>query len=435
MNALRGLLAAWRGDRFAHAFLLLLPAIQYGFNYFASVAAVLFLLTAWHTRLRIVPAAGALVLLAAGASLLFCAVGLPDEPNLPREARFTMGLLFLFFALRGTPRHAAHRFDGRFALAMLILLFLVTALQWFASKKGIALFPPRQLFVNPDDQALASTWVEHAKEHGYAWSLRPAAFFSEPSYLGCMTLFLHFLCLHTLRGRQRWLALIVALATCLLAQTYFGLTGNLAILGAFYARRLPKAFALAAGVLALSVSALAIGTGALPSSATQSAGRLERIVSGDDPSVTIRLTQPFELLGQVLAHAPLGVPMSAAQSYFERHRLIVPFEDAPLQNGAFNLVFAYGWLAIPLFVLLWRAAGGGLTALFMLLLLAQNGAPLNFDKLTMIVFAIQIARQARYRPVRSPSAPLVAVRAATPPAYTAYPAIPTGRPALRASEA
>jgi hypothetical protein len=432
MNALRGWLAAWRGDRFAHAFILLLPAIQYGLNYFVSIATLLFLLTAWKTRLRIVPAAGALVLLAAGASLVFCAIALPDEPNLPREARFTVGLLFLFFALRGAPRHAAHRFDGRFALAMLMLLFLIAALQWFASKKGIALFPPRQLFVNPDDQALASTWVEHAKEHGYAWSLRPAAFFSEPSYLGCMTLFLHFLCLHTLRGRLRWLALIVALATCLIAQTYFGLTGNLAILAGFYARRLPKAFALATGVLVLSVSALVIGIGALPASATQSAGRLERILEGDDPSVTIRLAQPFQLLGQVLAHAPLGVPMSAAQSYFERHRLIVPFEDAPLQNGAFNLVFAYGWLAFPLLALLWRAAGGGLPAMFMLLVLAQNGAPLNFDKLTMVVFAIQIARHARYRPALSPSVAVGAARAATAPAYRA---LAPARSPLHASEA
>lgn len=423
MNALRALCTAWRGNRFAHGFILLLPAIQYGFNYFASVAAFLFLLTAWKTRLQIALLPCALALLAVGASLAVCAAALPDEPNLLRETRLAAGLVFLFSALSGAPRHAAQRFDGRFPLAMLIALFLITALQWFASKKGVALFPPQQLFSHRNDQALASTWVAHAQEHGYAWSLRPAATFSEPSYLGCMTLLLYFLCLHTLR-RLRWLALIVALATCLLAQTYFGLATNLVILGVFYAPRIPKVFTLAIGTAALSASVLAIGTGALPSFAAQSDGRLERILSGQDTSVGIRLTQPFELLGQIFTYAPVGVPMSAAASYFERHRLIVPFEDPPLENGVFNLLFAYGWLALPLFLLLWRAAGGGVTATFMLLVLAQNGAPLDFDKLAVVVFAVQIARHSSNRPalprmgaaVRRPSQQVwPAITAARPP--------------------
>ena len=55
MNKLRALLAAWRGNRFAHGLILMLPAIQYGKSYFISVATVLFLWTAWNTRLRIVP--------------------------------------------------------------------------------------------------------------------------------------------------------------------------------------------------------------------------------------------------------------------------------------------------------------------------------------------------------------------------------------------
>ncbi|MGG1945036.1 hypothetical protein AB1286_09510 [Trinickia sp. NRRL B-1857] len=425
MKKLRALLAAWRGNRFAHGLILMLPAIQYGKSYFLSVATVLFLWTAWNTRLRIVPLPIAMALIATGASLVFCAVVLPDEPILPREARFAVGLLFLFAALWGAPKHAAHRFDGRFALGMLIALFLVTAVQWVAAKKGIALFPPQRLFTNPDDQALASAWVEHAREHGYAWTIRPAAAFSEPSYLGCMTLLLQFLCLHTLRPRLRWLALFTALATSFLAQTYFGLTSNLLIFAAFHASRVPKSFALAAGVLALSAGLLAVETGALPAAAMKSTGRIERIVSGDDPSVAIRLAQPFQLLGDVFAHAPFGVPISAAESYFVRHRLIVPFQDEPFQNGVFNLVFAYGWLALPLLLLLWRASGGGVAGLFMLFVLAQNGAELNFDKLVIIVFAIQIARHGRYRATAPRQAPFV--RESAPPRF---PAPAAARPPL-----
>jgi hypothetical protein len=52
---------------------------------------------------------------------------------------------------------------------------------------------------------------------------------------------------------------------------------------------------------------------------------------------------------------------------------------------------------VPLIVLLWRTAGGGVAALFMLLMMAQNGASLDFDKLAMIIFATQIARHGPYR--------------------------------------
>lgn len=398
MSTLRALLASWRGDHYAHGFVLLLPAIQYGFNYFASVAALLFLLTAWNTRLRIVALPSLLVLLAAGASLVWTTALLPDAPNLLREARLSAGLLFMFWALAGTPRHNAERFDGRWALIVLLALALFTAIQWLAARHGISMFVPQKMFFKADDAALASKWVEHAREHGYEWKLRSAAGFSEPSYLGCVTLVLHFVCLHTLRGRLRWLAGIVAFATCLIAQTYFGLASNLAILSVFYARRLPKSFLLPVGVLALSILALAISTNALPPLAAQQSGRLMRILDGQDMSAGLRLVQPFELLTHVLSHAPFGVPLTAVDPYFLRHQLIVPFEDTPIHNGLLNLLFAYGWLGVPLIVLLWRAAGGGAAALFLLLTMAQNGASLDFDKLAIVVFAIQIARHGPYRP-------------------------------------
>ena len=398
MSALRALLAAWRGDRYAHGFVLLLPAIQYGFNYFVSVAALLFVLTALNTRLRIVALPSLIVLLAAGASLLWAIACVPDAPNLAREARLTGGLLVMFWALAGTPRHSAQRFDGRWALIVLLALSLFTALQWVAAQKGISIFVPQKMFFKADDAALASKWVEHAREHGYQWKLRSAAGFSEPSYLGCVTLLLHFVCLHTLRGPLRWLAGIVAFATCLVAQTYFGLVSNLAILIAFHARSLPKSFWLPAGVLVLSVVALLLSTDALPPLAAQQSGRLERILDGQDVSAGLRLFEPFELIAQVISQAPFGLPLTVVDPYLLRHGLIVAFEDTPIHNGLLNLLFAYGWLGVPLIVLLWRTAGGGVAALFMLLMMAQNGASLDFDKLAMTVFAIQIARHGPYRP-------------------------------------
>jgi hypothetical protein len=387
MMQLKSIVATFRANPHAHGVLLLLPAIQYGRNYFASVAAVLFTMTLWNTRLRPLVLPTGVALVAASLSLIWNAVQLPDVPYLPREIRLAVGLTLLFWALAGTPRHAVARFDGRWALALLVSLALFATAQWLAGKRGIALYVPQKFFVNSEDWSLAASWVEHAREHGYDWSVRPSAGFSEPSYLGGVSLVLHFVCLHTLTRRQRTVATVLALAVCVVAQTYYGLASNLLVFASFHMRRLPK-------LLVLSASMAVLCLFALPLFAAESS-RLERILSGSDTSTSLRAFQPVELIGYVLAHAPFGVPLTAASSFFLRNDLIAPFVDAPFQNGLLNLLFSYGWFGFGILVLLWRVAGGGSCALFVFLLMAQNGAPLDFDKIAMIVFTVQIVRHAR----------------------------------------
>lgn len=381
----------------AHGVILLLPAIQYGLNYFASLAAVLFVLVAWNTRMRVLPVPTVLVVLAFSASLLWATVFLPDTPNLLRELRLAAGLLLLFWLLGGTPRYDLSRFNGMWPLAVMAGLALFAIAQALAAKKGIALYMPKSVFINSGDISLASSWVEQAKEHGYDWVIRPSAGFSEPSYLGGVSVVLNFICLHTLKGRKQWLATGLALVACAVSQTFYGLISNLLITGVFHHRRIDKVAVVSLGMLTLLILALPIFA-AEP-------GRLEKILSGDDVSAGLRITQPFELIGYLLAHDPFGVPLTIASDYFQQHGLIEAFEDGPFHNGSLNLFFSYGWLGFPLLAMLLRVTGSGLCALFMVLLMAQNGAPLDFDKIIMFTLAIQIARHAHQmspRPLASP---------------------------------
>ena len=370
-----------------HSVILLLPAIQYGLNYFASLSAVLFVLVAWNTRMKVLPMQTVLVVVAFSLSLLWATIYLPDTPNLLREFRLAVGLMLLFWLLAGTPRYDLSRFNGMWPLLILGGLALFAIAQWLASKKGIALYMPKSLFINSGDISLASSWVEHAKEHGYYWVIRPSAGFSEPSYLGGVSLVLNFICLHTLKGRKQWIATGLALVACAVSQTFYGLISNVVITAAFHHKRIDKVAVVTLGMLALLFLALPIFA-AEP-------GRLEKILSGNDVSAGLRITQPFELIGYLLAHAPFGVPLTVASDYFQQHALIEPFEDGPFHNGSLNLFFAYGWLGFPLFVMLLRSTGVAICALFMVLLMAQNGAPLDFDKIVMFTLAIQIARYAR----------------------------------------
>lgn len=387
MARFQSIVASFRRDAYAHGLLLMLPTIQFGLNYFVSVASLLFFVVIWRTRLNVVVMPTAVIVLASGLSLLWCITFQPESPYLPRELRLTVGMIVLFWALSGVRRDAHSRFDPRWALGLLIALGALTALQWLAGKFGIALYVPQSLFVNSGDWSLASSWIEHAREHGYEWSVRPSAVFSEPSYLGGVSLVLHFICLHTMSDRPRKVATAIALATCVIAQTYYGLVCNLMVAAVFYRYRVPKLVVLLAGLLALCVFAVPIFA-AEP-------GRLAEILSGNDVSTSIRIFQPFRILAYVLTQAPFGVPITAAASVFEHAGLVQPFEDAPLQNGLLNLLMSYGWLGIGMLALLWRSIGGGLPALFALLLMGQNGAPLDFDKIVMIVLAIQLVRQAR----------------------------------------
>ncbi len=381
------MIADMRANPFAHGLILLLPAIQFGLNYFASVAAVLFVMLAWHLRMRVTPLTTGIIVIAVSLSLIWTAVYLPEAPNMPREARLAVGMLLLAWGLNGTPRHDLARFNGRWPLVMLLALTFAALLQYVAGRKGISLYVPTKFFNNSNDVSLAAAWAEHAREHGYDFQIRPSASFSEPSYLGGISLFLNFICLHTLRGRARLLANGSALLACLLAQTMFGLVANLVIMAAFYYRHVNKS-------VMLCLPGLGLATLALPIFAAEP-DRIEKILSGQDVSTGLRVFQPFELLSHILSQAPFGVPVTASLEYFILQGMVQRFEDAPFQNGAFNVLFAFGWLGFAVLWMFLRTAGGGICALFLLLLFCQNGAPFDFDKIVMAIFAIHLARHVR----------------------------------------
>ncbi|MFC0401442.1 hypothetical protein [Paraburkholderia rhizosphaerae] len=381
------MIADLRANPFAHGLILLLPAMQFGLNYFASVAALLFIALAWHMRMRITPLTTGVIVIAVSLSLVWTAIYLPEIPNLEREARLAVGMLLLAWGMSGVPRHDIAKFNGWWPLLMLLALTGAALLQSIAGRKGISLYVPTRFFINSNDVSLAAAWAEHAREHGYDFKIRPSASFSEPSYLGGISLFLNFICLHMLRGRPRLVANASAVLACVVSQTMFGLVANLAIMFAFYHRHINKS-------VLICLAALGLATIALPIFAAEPS-RIERILSGNDVSAGLRVFQPFEVLNHVLWEMPFGVPQTVSLEYFIRVGMVHRFEDAPFQNGAFNTLFAFGWLGFAVLAMFLRAAGGGICALFLMLLFCQNGAPFDFDKLVMAIFAIHVARHVR----------------------------------------
>jgi hypothetical protein len=384
MTLVRRAIDDFRANPFAHGAILMFPFVQYGLNYFVSIEAVLCIAIIYQTRLRINVLPTAVAAIAISLSLLWCALYLPEEPLWSRELRLGVDLVLLFWLLEGSPRHDVTKINGNWALAMLAICAVFAAIQNVAGRKGIALYMPTSFFVNHDDNVLAASWVKLARDHGFAFEIRPSAFYSEPSYLGVMSLVMNFICLHTLSGRRRILASILALTACAAAQTMYGMVSNLLITMAFHHRRIDK-------MVLLSVAACALALVAMPLFAVEP-GRLERILSGHDESTGLRVTQPLELVGYILAHHPFGVPLTAAKELFEQRGLIERWEDAPFHNGVLNLLYAYGWIGFAVVILLFVATGSPICALFMFLVMCQNGAELDFDKMFLMTFGIHIAR-------------------------------------------
>ncbi len=148
---------------------------------------------------------------------------------------------------------------------------------------------------------------------GYDFSIRPSAAFSEPSYLGGVSLFLHFVCLHTLRGRARILASLLALLACAVAQTFYGMFANAIILFAFYHRYMTGRDAVRrdAGLAGRRVADIRGRTG------TPRADPVRRRYLGRLADLSALV-----LLGYTLSNDPFGVPMTMTASYFQQTGLI-----------------------------------------------------------------------------------------------------------------
>lgn len=363
---------------FASSLLIGVLTLQFGLDYFLSVAALAFCALFYKTKKSNNFVELFLVLFVGLISPFFYLMFVGNIGNFPRDLRVIIGMALVVFLCANRPNYSLENFKGLVPLAALNILLVFVVLQRLLPGVGVFPFLPQWIYFDTGNTTYASNWLAHAAEHGYEMLVpRPSAFYSEPSYLGGVVLFLNFLCLICAEKKNKIVAAVVSVAICILANTSFGIVSNalLCVLWMMRFLKIDLSLLVVSVPLAILLLLILFGVPEIP---------------GGNESFDVRLREPWRLMEHVLFHAPFGVPFSTMRQYFQDRGLIGYFVDAPLQNGLFNLYYIYGWFAVLYLCLVKMAVRSGLVFIFYLLISMQNGAFVDFDKMIMIVFVSHV---------------------------------------------
>ena len=228
--------------------------------------------------------------------------------------------------------------------------------------------------------------------------LRPAAFYSEPSYLGMVLLGLVF----ALTCGRSWrlgfiLPVVMALITvAFLAQSASGVLALVVYLTINFRAEFKRNFFTVMFV-------------AVPIAAFLLMAPSERVSSGiamesDETSGTARLITPLSIIENVFSEGHYaGVPFAFIG------QLDLPTEGGQgsgpegshgFDNGVFNLFILYGVGGVMLLIMLWLRFSF-VEFVYILLIAVSNGAFFSFDKAFLISMTILYVRMRTRRPRRS----------------------------------
>ncbi len=387
-------------------FIGILPFIQIGLSYYASVGVLGALMLLWYQRkhLPLLLERLLLVRLAVVALMVVLTWGYPasgaDVLRAFREAVF----YFLLTGCVGWSLHQGRRDvadAASYARLFLAGMLVLTLLQTLFLSRGVYFGLPQALFTQ-NASAIAG------ELDLYYSDIRPNGSYGEPSYLGgvCLCMLFAFSPLLLKQGRANQNTGL-ALATVILSRSFSGVVFYLLMLFASL-WRLVGSFATRVALVAgiITVCTLVLTTENTVSS------RLDRLRSGEDSSSMARVFQPMVLIPDLLTKEPTGIPMSRFMNmgYISS---VGAYAEELTHNALLNLILNYGWAGL-LAIAVWLCALPDLNSrIFILLLSMQNGAVLTPDKFLLIALSMMIyntCRAAAARTVTAPVAPQPASR-------------------------
>lgn len=203
--------------------------------------------------------------------------------------------------------------------------------------------------------------------------IRPTGTFTEPSYLGMVSVGLIICTLAVIHDKKiRTIILSVNLLTILISQSklgYFGLFMILVIMS------LRKTEVQKSKIKVYLVSA---GLGIL------SAFLIRELGDQASDSFSSRFSIPLKILPEFLLTNPFGFPFHLHSSLLLESNPSIKWEDV-LHNSIYNLAFSYGLIFIPiLFLLFWSIHKDSILLAFFLIAMIQNGTFFDFDKFVLV---------------------------------------------------
>ncbi len=370
--------------------IVILPFIQLGVSYYASVGVIGVLLILWYQREQMPVLFGRflLVRLAVVALMVIFTWGYPGSgSDILRAAREGV-FFFLATGCTGWRLHAPQRDAAgvsRYARLLCLALFGLLVLQTIFLSRGVYFGIPKGLFSQNGGVIAGDLDL-------YYSDIRPNGPYGEPSYLGGVCLCILFalgplLLKSRLVNHSTGLALVVVV----LSRSFSGILFCMLVVFANLwklVRSFSTRIALAAGIVAVCTLVLM--------TENTITDRLDKLRSGDDVSSMARVFQPLTIIPDILTRQPTGIPMNRFIDMGYVPAVGVYTEEL-VHNGLLNLILNYGWAGLAAIAVLIAVLPTLNSRLFVLLLSMQNGAFLTPDKFVLIALSMMIYNTCRVR--------------------------------------
>lgn len=406
------------------ALLISVPFIQWGASPYLSFQMFCFLILFasidYRTVATIIPI---LVFVALGmfAGTLFYTGSPYFLHSMLKVIREVLCLFILMAIYDSIPKHSSGDSPTiKSVVSWTILVILIsTALQFYFYnfRSSTMFFVPAKFYIG-DFGTFADSWTTFAQQHALSIKIRPSSFYSEPSYLGFIALSLLAIVLKVFPEGVRKHALILTLLVSLaLSQTLSGLISFVLLLSAFYFKEIRRMHPLIVTEVLLLVPIYFL---LFPVPAI-----FLRLLDIGDPhrelSGFVRLVLPFEIIGKVLLHRPLGVPQDELMGYLSRHFVGDPVDMfrmssygglrvAGLDNAFLNFFIFYGMLGLVVVWTFVKQIKDRFLLFYLFLTAFFNGALLSFDKVAVISTVFLIVGRWRLRGMELANCDAISVR-------------------------
>jgi len=289
-------------------------------------------------------------------------------------------ILLILFNQRVTASRTSNeiRKIERSLLVVILIEFLIAVIQLIFLQRGIWVGPSANWLAGRGDLIPSILDLRYSK-------LRPSGTFSEPSYLGIFCISILILA----SSRPNWskitrITYLLCIATIIICQSKLALFFCIAIL---FVKRKRNQRALERKISTFVFPGLFFLV--LPF-----VGLIAKTLQSSRGSVSIqnRIIEPFNYTLNFIIKHPFGI------SFYKRITEFVDLSkglswDVISHNSIFNFLFSYGVVGLLItFRILYIGGKDSILLLFLLSLLLQNGAFLDFDKLFIVSVVISIYR-------------------------------------------
>lgn len=366
--------------------LALWPFIQLGLTYYASVATAAMLLTLLAFGRSISPAVPraaiyiALIVPLMGLCLLAAPASSLDVLRVGREALIFSLLVCVLVAARQD--NIAMNLNAVIVVLAVVAAseLLMTILQSVAIPRRIFITFPREFFVQGAGTLPELIDLIYSR-------IRPSGTFSEPSYLGFISVSLALaISPHLRRSRVAVIAFSCAIAAGLMSQS----------LAFIFAAAVLIPFVLLSGKVVRATPGMitaVLGAAVLFAIISMPLifSRFSVLDGSFDNSIQIRFISPLSAVKDYIAAFPVGAPFSS----------VVPtivsivggsgdFTQVPIDNAMYNLIFSYGYIGALMFVMLIVAAPSNVVRIYIIMSANFNGSLLSPDKFAVVSMTILI---------------------------------------------